>query len=133
MTRERLQTMPLEELAALARTNGLEPGEDLAQEDLIELVLEGYEELRQEREEGNNPGMRVEEAKFEAGGLCLVKYREDMLDGDRPEGSVYLPCCAEFAVIGAAPGCLHKEHVPKRRFGGEDQSMCRGLDRIYKR
>ena len=67
MTRERLQTMPLEELAALARTNGLEPGEDLAQEELIELVLEGYEELRQEREEGNNPGMRVEEAKFEAG------------------------------------------------------------------
>jgi hypothetical protein len=67
MTRERLQTMPLEELAALARSNGLEPGEDLPQKELIELLLEGYQELRQEREEGNNPSVRVEEAKFEAG------------------------------------------------------------------
>jgi hypothetical protein len=65
MTRERLRTMPLEELAALARSTGLEPPEDLDAEELIELVLEGYEEMRQEREEGNNPSVRVEEAKFE--------------------------------------------------------------------
>jgi uncharacterized protein len=67
MTRERLRTMPLEELAALARSAGLEPSEDLPAEELIELVLEGYEEMRQEREEGNNPSVRVEEAKFEMG------------------------------------------------------------------
>jgi hypothetical protein len=67
MTRERLRTMPLEELAALARSTGLEPAEDLAAEELIELVLEGYREMRQEREEGNNPSVRVEEAKFEVG------------------------------------------------------------------
>jgi len=65
MTRERLQTMPLEQLAALARSAGIEPAESLRQEELIELVLEGCQELRQEREEGNNPSVRVEEAKFE--------------------------------------------------------------------
>ncbi len=67
MTRERLRTMPLEELAALARSAGLEPPENLAAEELIELVLEGYREMREEREEGNNPSVRVEEAKFEVG------------------------------------------------------------------
>ena len=67
MTRERLQTLPLEELAALARSTGLEPAENLAAEELIELVLESCQERRQEREEGNNPSVRVEEAKFEVG------------------------------------------------------------------
>jgi len=67
MTRERLQILPLEELAALARSAGLEPAENLAAEELIELVLEGYREMRQEREEGNNPSVRVEGAKFEVG------------------------------------------------------------------
>jgi hypothetical protein len=67
MTRERLRSMPLEELAALARTAGLEPAENMDSEELIELVLEGYQEMREEREEGNNPSVRVEEAKFEVG------------------------------------------------------------------
>ena len=67
MTRERLRTMPLAELATLARSNGLEPADGLDAEELIELLLEGYQEMRQEREEGNNPSVRVEEAKFEAG------------------------------------------------------------------
>jgi hypothetical protein len=67
MTRERLRSMPLEELTALARQNGLEPAENMDSEELIELVLEGYQEMREEREEGNNPSVRVEEAKFEVG------------------------------------------------------------------
>ena len=67
MTRERLRTMPLAELATLARSNGLEPADGLDAEELIELLLEDYQEMRQEREEGNNPSVRVEEAKFEAG------------------------------------------------------------------
>ncbi len=67
MTRERLRTLPLEELAALARSAGLEPPEKLDREELIELLLEGYREMREEREEGNNPSVRVEEAKFEVG------------------------------------------------------------------
>jgi hypothetical protein len=79
MTRERLRTMPLEELAALARSAGLEAAENLDVEELIELVLEGYQEMRQEREEGNNASVRVEEAKFEAG-------EEEVLAGARAEG-----------------------------------------------
>ncbi len=67
MIRDRLRTMPLEELVALARSTGLEPAENLGAEELIELVLEGYREMREEREEGNNPSVRVEEAKFEVG------------------------------------------------------------------
>lgn len=67
MTRERLRTMPLAELATLARSNGLEPADGLDAEELIELLLEDYQEMRQEREEGNNPSVRVEEAKFEVG------------------------------------------------------------------
>ena len=66
MTRERLLCLPLEELTALARSAGLEPADNLAAEELIEFVLESYQEMREEREEGNNPSMRVEEAKFEA-------------------------------------------------------------------
>jgi len=67
MTRERLRTMPLAELATLARSNGLEPADGLDAEELIELLLEDYQEMRLEREEGNNPSVRVEEAKFEVG------------------------------------------------------------------
>jgi hypothetical protein len=59
--------MPLAELATLARSNGLEPADGLDAEELIELLLEDYQEMRQEREEGNNPSVRVEEAKFEVG------------------------------------------------------------------
>jgi hypothetical protein len=59
--------MPLAELATLARSNGLEPADGLDAEELIELLLEDYQEMRLEREEGNNPSVRVEEAKFEVG------------------------------------------------------------------
>jgi hypothetical protein len=65
MTKERLQAMPLEELAALARCNGLEPEDGAGKQELVELLLDSFEELRQEREEGNSPNVRVEEAKFE--------------------------------------------------------------------
>ncbi len=65
MTRERLQSMTLEELAALARGSGLEPEEGARKSELIELLLESFEELKQEREEGNSPNVRVQESKFE--------------------------------------------------------------------
>ena len=65
MTRERLQTMSLEELAALARSSGLEPEGDAGKEELVELLLDSFQEAKQEREEGNRPNVRVEETKFE--------------------------------------------------------------------
>ncbi len=65
MTRERLQSVPLEELAALARSAGLESVDSADRAELIESLLESYEELRQEREEGNSPSVRVGEKKYE--------------------------------------------------------------------
>ena len=79
MTRERLLCLPLEELTALARSAGLEPADNLAAEELIEFVLESYQEMREEREEGHNPSMRVEEAKFEVA-------EEDVPAGAAAEG-----------------------------------------------
>jgi hypothetical protein len=65
MTRERLQSIPLEELTVLARNAGLEPIEPADRAELIEALMESFEELRQEREEGNSPSVRVEEKKYE--------------------------------------------------------------------
>jgi hypothetical protein len=65
MTRERLQSIPLEELTALARNAGLEPGDPVNRAELIEVLMESFEELRQEREEGNSPSVQVEEKKYE--------------------------------------------------------------------
>jgi hypothetical protein len=65
MTRERLQSIPLEELTALARSAGLESVDSADRAELIEALLESYEELRQEREEGNSPSVRVQEKKYE--------------------------------------------------------------------
>jgi hypothetical protein len=65
MTRERLQSIPLEELTALARNAGLELSGPADRTELIEVLMESFAELRQEREEGNSPSVRVEEKKYE--------------------------------------------------------------------
>ena len=65
MTRERLQSIPLEELTAMALSAGLETVDSADRSELIESLLESYEELRQEREEGNSPSVRVGEKKYE--------------------------------------------------------------------
>jgi len=72
MTRERLENTPLAELAALARTAGVEPDNDLGRDELIDLILENLAELRQEREEGNSHSVRVAEAKYEVSEEQLV-------------------------------------------------------------
>lgn len=66
MTRERLLKMSPEELAALAGSAGIEATDGIGQEELVEMLLENLDELRREREEGNTPSVRVEEAKFGA-------------------------------------------------------------------
>jgi hypothetical protein len=65
MTRERLQSIPLEELAAMARSEGLEIGETPDQGALIDFLLENREERREEHNAENNAAVRVEEAKYE--------------------------------------------------------------------
>jgi hypothetical protein len=65
MTRERLQLLSMEELLALARNEGYELSEPADRSTLIETILETLEEQRRERQEENNPNVRVEETKFE--------------------------------------------------------------------
>ena len=65
MTRERLQLMSTEELLALARCEGEEVPEPADRESLIDSIVEGFEEQKRERQEENNPSVRVEESKFE--------------------------------------------------------------------
>jgi len=65
MTRERLQSISLQELAALARSEGLEVDETPDKGALIEFLLENREERKKEHEAENNAAIRVEEAKYE--------------------------------------------------------------------
>ena len=55
----------MEELLALARNEGYELSEPADRSTLIETILETLEEQRRERQEENNPNVRVEETKFE--------------------------------------------------------------------
>ena len=66
MTRERLQMLSMEELLALARSDGYELSEPTDRSTLIESILETFEEQKRERRRENNSSVRVEEAKFEA-------------------------------------------------------------------
>jgi hypothetical protein len=65
MTRERLQSIPLEELETLARNEGYEFTGATNRSVLIDFILENYDERKREREEENNPSIRVEESKYE--------------------------------------------------------------------
>jgi hypothetical protein len=65
MTRERLQSISLGELAELARSEGLEIGENPDKAALIDFLLENQEERKRERTAENNAEIRVEEAKYE--------------------------------------------------------------------
>ncbi len=65
MTRERLQSLPLEELEILARNEGYEFTGATNRSVLIDFILENYDERKREREEENNPSIRVEESKYE--------------------------------------------------------------------
>ncbi len=65
MTRERLQSISLEELEALARKQGCEFTGANDRAALTEFILENFKELEREREDENNPSIRVEESKYQ--------------------------------------------------------------------
>jgi len=84
MTRERLQSVSLKELAALARSEGLEIGETLDKGALIDFLLENHEERQSERRAENNAAIRVEEAKY---GITEVEEPESAPAGlEAPAG-----------------------------------------------
>lgn len=65
MTKERLQSITLEELQALACKQGYEFTGAADRAALTEFILESFKELEREREEENNPSIRVEESKYQ--------------------------------------------------------------------
>jgi hypothetical protein len=64
MTKESLRTIPLEELAALAREEGYEEGGAADRATLTEFILENQQDRAREKEQENDPSIRVEESKF---------------------------------------------------------------------
>jgi len=67
MTKERLQSISLEELEDLARKQGYEfsGATDRDRAALTEFIQENFKELERERDEGNNLSIRVEQSKYQ--------------------------------------------------------------------
>ena len=64
MIRKRLQQLPLDVLESIARDKGIKYDTVSEQEELIEMLLEAFEEEQIERELDNNSPMWVKERKF---------------------------------------------------------------------
>lgn len=65
MTRERLSSLPLDELKVIASRYKIETDGELDKTSLIGLLLDYFTDLREEREEFNNTFVRGEEKKYE--------------------------------------------------------------------
>ena len=64
MTRERLEGLPMTVLLELSRKENLSISGDISREELIEELLEAYEEDQRERETLQNLILKIEQAKF---------------------------------------------------------------------
>ncbi len=64
MTRDRLEGLPLSALLELSRKENLDFDPEASREDLIEELLEAYEEDQREREKLKNLIIKIEESKF---------------------------------------------------------------------
>jgi hypothetical protein len=64
MNGEILQSIPIEELVALAREEGYEEGGAADRATLTEFILENLEDRDREQEQENSPSVRVEESKY---------------------------------------------------------------------
>jgi hypothetical protein len=65
MTRERLLSFSLEELKRIARQEGLDPVDGMDRQALLEMILEAFEEIKQEREQESSLPILGEERKYE--------------------------------------------------------------------
>ena len=65
MTKESLQSIPLEELVALAREEGYEEDGVADRASLTEFILENLKERVREKERENSPCIRVEQSKYQ--------------------------------------------------------------------
>jgi hypothetical protein len=65
MTKESLQSITLEDLAALAREEGYEEEGPADRAILIEFILENRKDRAREKERENSPSVRVEDSKYQ--------------------------------------------------------------------
>jgi hypothetical protein len=64
MTKKILQSIPLEELVALAREEGYEGGGAADRATLTEFILDNLKDRAREKEQENSPSVRVEDSKY---------------------------------------------------------------------
>jgi len=66
MTRERLEGLPMTVLLDLSRKENLSVDPEISPEELVEELLEAYDEDRRERENLQNLILKIEQTKFES-------------------------------------------------------------------
>jgi hypothetical protein len=71
MTRERLEALPFESLKKVAEQEGIDVPDDVEKILLIDLLLEIYEDKKQDRESRNNNPVRIQQKKYD------VSFSED--------------------------------------------------------
>lgn len=77
MTRERLENLSYEELRLFATREKIIFPEDIEKDALIDLIQEILDEMMQERNELNNPSIRVEELKYHISQDEEIEVHED--------------------------------------------------------
>ncbi len=77
MTRDRLEGLPLSALLELSRKENLDFDPDASREDLIEELLDAYEEDQREREKLKNLIIKIEESKFSLHSEDLYRVEPD--------------------------------------------------------
>ena len=65
MDKERLAKLSMENLLSLAETEEIDVPQCISREDLIEIILEAYEDEKSDHDNTNNPAMRVKETKYD--------------------------------------------------------------------
>ncbi len=64
MTRDRLLQLSVDELTDLAAKQDVELQAGESKEEIVDALLEAFEELEEEREDANNPTVKIEEKKY---------------------------------------------------------------------
>lgn len=93
MTRERLEGLPMTVLLDLSKKENLSVDHGITRNELIEDLLEAYEEDRRERETLQNLILKIEQAKFasvSSGALPSAFTQEPVLPGPYDDNSVDL-------------------------------------------
>jgi hypothetical protein len=79
MTRERLLQLSVDELKELAIKEDVDLPQDDDKEELVDAILEAFEELEEERKDSNNTTVKIEEKKY------VVAHDEEIELGGKSE------------------------------------------------